>query len=51
MVQNSISLHKKLRGKISIISKISPMKLGDIKLIYTPGVAEVCKQIQHNNAL
>jgi malate dehydrogenase (oxaloacetate-decarboxylating) len=51
MVQNSISLHKKLRGKISIISKISPMKLDDIKLIYTPGVAEVCKQIQHNNAL
>jgi malate dehydrogenase (oxaloacetate-decarboxylating) len=51
MVQNSISLHKKLRGKISIISKISPMKLDDIKLIYTPGVAEVCKQIQHDNAL
>ena len=51
MVQNSISLHKKLRGKISIISKISPMRLDDIKLIYTPGVAEVCKQIKHNNAL
>ena len=51
MVQNSILLHRKLRGKISIISKISPMKLDDIKLIYTPGVAEVCKQIQHNNAL
>jgi malate dehydrogenase (oxaloacetate-decarboxylating) len=51
MAQNSVSLHKKLRGKISITSKISPLKLGDIKLIYTPGVAEVCKQIQHNNAL
>ena len=51
MVLNSLSLHKKLRGKISIISKISPLKLDDIKLIYTPGVAEVCKQIQHDNAL
>jgi len=51
VAQNSVSLHKKLRGKISITSKISPLKLGDIKLIYTPGVAEVCKQIQHNNAL
>ena len=51
MVLNSLSLHKKLRGKISIISKISPLKLDDIKLIYTPGVAEVCKQIQHYNAL
>jgi malate dehydrogenase (oxaloacetate-decarboxylating) len=51
MAQNTITLHKKLRGKISIISKISPLKLDDIKLIYTPGVAEVCKQIQQHNVL
>ncbi|MBM3903941.1 MAG: NADP-dependent malic enzyme [Thaumarchaeota archaeon] len=43
--KDAISLHKKLRGKITIESKISKLKPRDIQLIYTPGVAAVCKKI------
>jgi malate dehydrogenase (oxaloacetate-decarboxylating) len=45
MARDAISLHKKLRGKIFIESKIPILNLDDIKLIYTPGVAKVSKQI------
>jgi malate dehydrogenase (oxaloacetate-decarboxylating) len=48
MTNDAISLHKKLRGKIFVESKISSLKLGDIELIYTPGVASVSKEIFHN---
>jgi len=51
MSRDSLSLHKKLKGKIFIESKIPSLKLGDIKLIYTPGVAKVCKQILHHPEL
>ena len=48
MSKNAISLHRKLKGKIFVGSKISPLKSRDIELIYTPGVASVSKQIfQH----
>jgi len=48
MPKDAISLHRKLRGKIFVGSKIIPLKLDDIELIYTPGVAKVSKQISHN---
>ena len=48
MPKDPISLHRKLRGKIFVGSKITPLKLDDIKLIYTPGVAKVSKQIFRN---
>jgi len=48
MPKDSISLHRKLRGKIFVGSKITPLKLDDIELIYTPGVAKVCQHIFHN---
>ncbi len=48
MTKDAISLHRKLRGKIFVGSKIIPLKLDDIELIYTPGVAKVSKQIFHN---
>ncbi len=48
MPKDAISLHRKLRGKIFVGSKITPLKLDDIQLIYTPGVAKVSKQIFHN---
>ncbi len=51
MSRDSLSLHKKLKGKIFIESKIPSLKLSDIKLIYTPGVAKVCKQILHHPEL
>ncbi len=48
MPKDAISLHRKLRGKIFVGSKITPLKLDDIELIYTPGVAKVCQHIFHN---
>ena len=48
MPKDSISLHRKLRGKIFVGSKITPLKLDDIDLIYTPGVAKVSQHIFHN---
>ncbi len=43
--KKAISLHRKLKGKITIEGKIRNLKQGDIKLIYTPGVAFVCEAI------
>jgi len=43
--KKAISLHKRLKGKITIESKIRNLKQDDISLIYTPGVAFVCKAI------
>jgi malate dehydrogenase (oxaloacetate-decarboxylating) len=43
--KKAISLHRRLRGKIAIESKIHNLKQDDIKLIYTPGVAFVCRAI------
>lgn len=51
MSQNAISLHKKLKGKTYIESKIPSLTVDDIKLIYTPGVAKVCQQIFHQSEL
>ena len=48
MTNDAISLHKKLRGKIFVESKFRSLKLSDIALIYTPGVASVSKEIFHN---
>ena len=48
MRNEAISLHRKLRGKIFVGSKISSLKLDDIALIYTPGVASVSKEIFNN---
>ena len=42
---DAISLHKKLNGKIYIESKIPKITNGNLQLIYTPGVAEVCTEI------
>ena len=44
----AISLHKKLRVKIIVKGKISVLKNDKIQLIYTPGVAAVCKKIYRN---
>lgn len=37
----SLALHKKLRGKVSIVPKIPVRNKGDLSLVYTPGVAAV----------
>ncbi len=42
---NSILFHKKLHGKIFVESKIRKLNNKNLQLIYTPGVATVCKEI------
>ncbi|MDZ7672216.1 MAG: NADP-dependent malic enzyme [Halanaerobiales bacterium] len=41
----ALKLHKKLQGKLSIKSKYKLKDKNDLSLLYTPGVAEVCKEI------
>ena len=48
MSKKSITLHRKLKGKIFVESKISNFKSKDLQLIYTPGVASVCEEIIKN---
>jgi len=43
--QDSLLLHKKYGGKLSIKSKVSLSDKKDLSLAYTPGVAEVCRVI------
>lgn len=51
MSKKAISLHRKLKGKIYIESKISKITDDTLQLIYTPGVATVCKEIfSHPNS-
>ena len=47
----AISLHKKLKGKIYIESKVPKITDENLQLIYTPGVATVCKEIFENPQL
>ncbi|HKX80686.1 MAG TPA: NADP-dependent malic enzyme [Nitrososphaera sp.] len=43
--QEALELHKKLRGKIEIRSKVPIRSPREISIAYTPGVAEVCLEI------
>jgi malate dehydrogenase (oxaloacetate-decarboxylating) len=43
--KEAIELHKKLRGKIEVRSKFPIKDTHDISIVYTPGVAEVCRAI------
>jgi len=45
MSKKAVSFHKKLKGKIYIESKIPKITNENLQLIYTPGVASVCKEI------
>ena len=51
IAEDSISLHKKLRGKISIRSKRKIKSKRDLSLLYTPGVGAVCKEIAQKKEL
>jgi len=48
-MRDAISLHKRLKGKIYVGSKISPLLPKYIRNVYTPGVAAVCKKISKYN--
>jgi len=45
MQKDAIIFHKKLQGKIFVGSKINKITNENLQLIYTPGVATVCKEI------
>ncbi|MBI4709401.1 MAG: NADP-dependent malic enzyme [Candidatus Portnoybacteria bacterium] len=46
--KQSLSLHKKLKGKLEVCSKTPLETKDDLSIAYTPGVAEVCKLIAKN---
>lgn len=48
-MNKALEIHKRLKGKIEIKVKIKPSKK-NLPLIYTPGVADVAKEISKNPA-
>lgn len=44
--KESLELHKKLKGKIEIISRAPVQSKNELALAYTPGVAQPCLEIQ-----
>ena len=46
--KESLKLHEKLKGKIEVTLKQDIKNKDDLSLAYTPGVAEVCKEIAKN---
>ena len=47
-MDESLALHRKLKGKIEIRNKINVKNMEDMSLIYTPGVASPCLAISKN---
>ncbi len=47
----SVELHRRLKGKISIEPKVKVKSSEDLSLVYTPGVAQPCKDIAANPKL
>lgn len=48
LYKKSLELHKKHKGKIAVISKVSIKNKNDLALAYSPGVAETSRQIAKN---
>lgn len=46
MKEEALRLHRENQGKIEIMSKVKVNSKSDLSLVYTPGVAEPCKEIQ-----
>jgi len=46
--KESVKLHEKLKGKISISNKMEVESKDDLSLVYSPGVAEPCMEIHRN---
>jgi malate dehydrogenase (oxaloacetate-decarboxylating) len=47
----SLDLHRKHRGKIEVYSKVPITNRKELSLAYTPGVAEVCREIYRDKDL
>jgi len=48
IMQESLELHRKTKGKISIKNKMPLRNMHDMTLAYTPGVAKACLAIHQN---
>ncbi len=48
--EESVLLHKKLKGKLTINSKMPINNKHDLSLAYTPGVAEACREIDKDQS-
>jgi len=48
--EESVALHKKTHGKIAIKNKVPLETEHDLALAYTPGVAQVCREVAKNPA-
>ena len=46
--KESITLHKRLKGKIRMTPKVEVRTKEDLSLVYSPGVAEPCREIAKN---
>ena len=46
--QESLELHRKLKGKLDIVSRLPITNKTDLSLAYTPGVAQPCVEIHCN---
>ncbi len=46
--EEALKIHKELKGKFSIKNKSKIKNKNDLSLLYTPGVAEVCKEIEND---
>jgi malate dehydrogenase (oxaloacetate-decarboxylating) len=44
----SVALHEKVHGKLSVVSRVPLESRRDLSLAYTPGVAQVCLEIAKN---
>jgi len=47
-MNESIKLHEENRGKLTVKSRVRIQNKEDLSLAYTPGVADVCKEIKKN---
>lgn len=46
--ESALKLHREKKGKIEITSKVKINSKKDLSIVYTPGVAEPCKEIEAN---
>lgn len=49
--QEALDFHKKSKGKLEVVSKHPVISMRDLSLVYTPGVAEPCREIVKNSDL
>ena len=46
--EEALALHRQYRGKLTVESRIAVNTMRDLALVYTPGVAEPCREIERN---